>query len=347
MLRIGSVAIAHPFTLAALSGYSDASMRRLSRRYGASYAVNEVVLDRSAAHEGAWQKRLLAVPADDHPIGGQLMGSDPADFGPAADRLVRLGYDVIDINFGCPVARVLKHCRGGYLLGEPDTACAIIRAVCDAVAGRAPVTVKLRRGLDDSAESRRRFDRVLDGALELGVAAVTLHARTVAQRYSGPADWQFLAAVRRRMGRVPLIGSGDLLTAEACLAMLRETGVDGVAIARGAIGNPWIFAACRAVAAGRPAPPPPGLGEQRAVLAAHLAGLLALYRGRPPVRMLWRLGLSYSRWHPTPKKVRAAIVAVRSPGEFERLLDEWYGGATGRESRTRHAPGFAGGMPDG
>ena len=325
MFPIGSVEIAHPFTLAALSGHSDAPMRRLCRRYGAAYAVNEVVLDRCVTHEGPWQKRLLAVPADDHPLGGQLMGSDPADFGPAADRLVRLGYDVIDINFGCPVEKVLKRCRGGYLLGEPDTALAIVRAVCDAVAGRAPVTVKLRRGLDDSAESRRRFDRVLDGVLELGVAAVTLHARTVAQRYTGAADWRFLAEIRRRVGDRTLIGGGDLLTAEACLAMLRETGADGVAIARGAIGNPWIFAACRALAEGRPAPPPPGLAEQRAALAAHLAGLLELYRGRPPVRVLWRIGLSYSRWHPTPKKLRAAIVAARSPAEFERLLEEWYG----------------------
>ena len=229
-MRIGDVKIEHPFVQAALSGYSDLPMRRVARMHGAAYTLNQVILSRTLQHDGDWQRRVLAVPADDHPVAAQLMGSEPDAFAAAAASLADAGYDVVDINFGCPVHKVMRRCRGGYLLSVPSEALAIVGRVLDGVAGRVPVTLKMRRGLDDSPGSERDFFTILDGAFAMGVAAVTVHGRTVAQRYAGPSDWNFLAKVKRHAGDARILGSGDLFTPSDCLAMMERTGVDGVTI---------------------------------------------------------------------------------------------------------------------
>jgi nifR3 family TIM-barrel protein len=245
MLRIGNVDIGFPMVQAALSGYSDLPMRRVARLHGAIYCVNEVVLDTIVLTPGKKQRAITHVEPDDHPVGGQLMGAQPESFALAADAMVEAGYDVIDINFGCPVRKVLGRCRGGFLLSDPPTAIEIVRQVLGAVDGRRPVTVKMRRGLDNSAESEHNFFTILDKAFELGVAGVTIHGRTVQQRYVGPSRWEFLARVKKHIGDRTMLGCGDLFTAEDCVRMMSETGVDGVTIARGCIGNPWIFGECR------------------------------------------------------------------------------------------------------
>ena len=179
------------------------------------------------------------------------MGADPEDFPPAALKLAEAGFDVIDLNFGCPVKKVLGRCRGGFLLSTPGAALEIVGRVRDVLPPHIPLTVKMRRGMDDSQESRDNFFAIFDGAFRLGVAAITVHGRTVRQRYDGPSDWDFLREVKQHAGPRIVLGSGDLFTAEDCLNMLVETGVDGVTAARGAIGNPWIFRQARALAAGQ------------------------------------------------------------------------------------------------
>src|SRR5438045_2645586 len=183
MLTIGPLTIHMPAIQAALSGFSDRPMRAVARRYGAEFAMAEVVLDELVILKGRLRARLLEIGQDDHPIGGQLMGSRPEQFAEAAIDLVEAGYDSIDLNFGCPVRKVLGRCRGGFLLSEPAQALTIVKAVMESVGGRRPVTLKMRRGFDDSAESERHFFAILDGAFGLGAAAVTVHARTVEQRY--------------------------------------------------------------------------------------------------------------------------------------------------------------------
>ncbi len=325
MLQIGSVRIAHPFTQAALSGFSDLPMRRIARRLGASYALTQVVLDRSVRHDGDWQRQFLQVPPDDHPVGAQLMGDDPGGMAEAARRLGDAGYDVIDLNFACPAARILRRRHGGHLLGSPDLALKIVDEVLAAVAGRRPVTVKLRRGLDDSAESRKAFLILLDGACARGVAGVTLHPRTVQQGYAGQADWSVLAEVRRRLERLPLLGSGDLFNGRDAVRMLAETGVDGVALARGAIGNPWIFAEARALAAGADSPGPPSLAEQRAVIDRHFAETAACCGLERAGWLMRRHLLKYCKLHPRPRAVRADVVKVRTTAEYLAVFERWYG----------------------
>jgi tRNA-dihydrouridine synthase B len=325
MPQLGDIKIEHPFVQAALSGYSDAPMRRIARRHGAAYTLNEVVLDKLVLTRGKGQKRVLRpVELDDHPVGGQLMGSDPEAFGPAARLLADAGYDVIDINFGCPVRKVLGRCRGGFLLSQPKTALEIVARVLDAVGADKPVTVKMRRGLDDSPESERNFFEILDGAFERGVSAVTVHGRTVAQRYIGPSRWDFLKRVKERAGPRTVLGSGDLFSASACVEMMAQTGVDGVTIARGAIGNPWIFGECRALAAGQPLPDPPSIAEQGETIAAHFAESVRWHGADRAGALMRKFGIKYSELHPCGQAVRDAFVAVKTPADFESVLARWY-----------------------
>ena len=275
-LRIGQFELDFPVVQAALSGYSDWAMRVIARRLGAPYTLCEVMLDTfvNEVHKAKNRRRYLRVSDEEHPVAGQLMGANPEEFGPAAQQLVAAGFDVIDINFGCPVKKVLGRHRGGFLLGQPDTALEIVSRVREAVPPHVPVTVKMRRGIDDTAESRDKFFTIFDGAFERGVAAITVHGRTVEQRYVGPSRWEFLREVKQHAGTRVVLGSGDLFTPQACLDMLRETGVDGVTVARGAIGNPWIFSQARALAAGLPLPEPPtraraARGDRRALPAGR------------------------------------------------------------------------------
>jgi tRNA-dihydrouridine synthase B len=325
-LHLGTVTLASPLLQAALSGYSDRPMRVLARRHGAAYALGEVLLDRFVTEVGTSRRNLarLAVAAEEHPVGGQLMGANPDDFAPAARRLVAEGYDVIDINFGCPVKKVLGRCRGGYLLGVPETALEIVARVRDAVPPHVPVTLKMRRGLDDSPESADRFWTIFDGAFDRGAAAITVHGRTVRQRYVGPSDWTFLAAVKRHAGDRVVIGSGDLFSAEACVAMLRETGVDGVSVARGAIGNPWIFRQAAALLAGEPPPPPPTVHEQRDVLREHWALAAELHGEDLAGRTMRKFAIKYARVHPDHAAVRDAFIGVRTTADWHVVLARFY-----------------------
>lgn len=325
-LKIGPVEIGFPVVQAALSGYSDWPMRVLARRYGASYALNEVMLDRFAVEVKGRGKtqHYLRLTDEEHPVGGQLMGADPDAFPPAARRLVECGFDVIDINFGCPVKSAMGGCRGGYHLSQPDVALEIVRRVRDAVPDRIPVSVKMRRGIDDTAESRDRFFRILDGAFAIGVAAVTVHGRTVEQRYVGPSNWEFLREVKEHAGERTVLGSGDLFDAESCLRMIRETGVDGVTVARGAIANPWIFRQARALAAGEPLPPPPTVLEQRETMREHLDLCIETYGPRKGFGAFRKFAIKYTRLHPSYEQVRNDCATVRTLEEWDGYLQRWY-----------------------
>jgi nifR3 family TIM-barrel protein len=268
-------------------------------------------------------RHFLYLSDEERPVGGQLMGSEPEQFAAGALKLVQAGFDVIDINFGCPVKKVLGRCRGGFHLSQPAVALEIIRRTREVVPAHLPVTVKMRRGIDDSQESRDKFFTILDGAFDAGVAAVTVHGRTVQQRYIGPSRWQFLAEVKRHVGNRVILGSGDLFSAQACLDMLRETGVDGVTVARGAIGNPWIFQQCHALAAGLPLPEPPRLFVQRAVICEHYRLAQELY-GERCGPLMRKFGIKYSALHPDHLQVREAFARIKCFDEWQAVLERHY-----------------------
>ncbi|NOY43590.1 MAG: tRNA-dihydrouridine synthase family protein [Planctomycetes bacterium] len=325
-LKIGNVELDFPVVQAALSGYSDTAMRCIAKRLGASYTLCEVMLDKFILQvkQRTKNRHIMYVAPEEHPVGGQLMGAEPEQFGPAAKRLVEHGFDVIDINFGCPVKKVLGRCRGGFHLSQPVVALEIIAHVREAVPPHIPVTVKMRRGIDDSSESRDSFYQIFEGAYQLGVAAITVHGRTVVQRYDGPSSWEFLRELKQHAGDRVVLGSGDLFDAQACIDMMRYTGVDGVTVARGAIGNPWIFQQTRALAAGLPLPKPPTLFEQREVIAEHYSLAEELYGAQRCVAPMRKFGIKYSQLHPQHEEVRAGFCTVKQAGAWREVLNKWY-----------------------
>lgn len=325
-LRLGPIVLDFPVVQAALSGYSDSPMRVIARRFGAPYTICEVMLDQFlvAYKQRRRTSHFLHIAPEEHPVGGQLMGAEPDQFGPAALRLVEAGFDVIDINFGCPVKKVLGRCRGGFHLSQPTVALEIVERVREAVPSEIPVTVKMRRGIDDTPESRQQFFDIFDGAYDRGAAAITVHGRTVMQRYNGPSRWDFLRELKAHAGDRVVLGSGDLFTAQACLDMIDYTGVDGVTVARGAIGNPWIFAQARALARGEALPSPPTLFEQREVIAEHYRLAEEIYGADRCLPTMRKFAIKYTVLHPEREEVRRDFCTVKKPGSWRVVLDKWY-----------------------
>jgi tRNA-dihydrouridine synthase len=192
-----------------------------------------------------------------------------------------------------------------------------------------PLTLKLRKGFDDSPENRRRFFEILDGAVDSGISAVTVHGRTVRQRYEGESDWNFVREVKQHLmvknrSDISVIGSGDLFSAEVCIQRLIESGVNGLALARGVIGNPWLFREVSALLNGQPKPMPPSLAEQREVLAEHFALSAELYGERRAATTMRAFGVKYCLLHPYSEQVRQDFVKVKTVGDWNGVLVKWY-----------------------
>lgn len=328
MVSIGNLTLDAPFFQAGLAGYSDAAMRLIARRHGAPFAVTEAMLDQFLIAGGKGLK-AAELTSDDHPIAGQLMGSHPQEIAAGARILVGLGYDVIDVNLACPVKKVRKKARGGHLMQAPEEAVAILDAVRQAVGDDRPCTVKLRRGTDDSASAERNFHRIFEAVIKLGYVAAVVHGRTVEQKYAGPARWAFLRDLVGQYGSVPgfiIGGSGDIWNASDIFRMIRETGVRLVSVARGCIGNPWIFRQARAVLEGddRAADLPPTIGEQRAVLLEHFQLAAALHGETKAGMTMRKFGIKFSRHHPQGGEVARAFISVKSQDEWRAVVDGFY-----------------------
>jgi tRNA-dihydrouridine synthase B len=322
-LRIGPITVEFPVVLAALAGYTDLPYRLICRSCSAPYTATEAMLDRQVLLEGKLRKRLVRIDPADHPVAGQIMGDDPETMARAAAALDALGFDVIDLNFACPVRKVVSRNRGGALMKDPARARAIVLAVREAVPGR-PVTLKLRRAFRESDSSRDAFWTIAREAREAGAAGICVHARSVEQKYKGRADWSFLSRVKREFADWTVIGSGDVQTPANALRMIAESGVDGVAAARGAIGNPWFFEQARDLAAGRP-PRAPTLSEQRDLILRHFRLACETYDPRRALKILRHFSLQYAKVHPRRTDLRNALVAVKTEEAWLSVIEAYYG----------------------
>jgi len=321
-LKIGNITVDFPIVLAPLAGYSDLSYRLICRGLSASFCATEAMLDRQVIYDGKLKERFVTVDDADHPIAGQIMGSDPAVMASAASVLRDSGYDAIDLNFACPVRKVLARKRGGYLMSQPGLALEIIKAVLEAVPDR-PVTVKLRRSFRDADQSSDAFWQISRGAFEAGVAAICVHARSVEQKYQGRADWEFLSRVKRAYPDRTIVGSGDALGAADALRMIRETGVDGASAARGAIGNPWFFRQARDIAAER-TPHQPTLEDQRELIGRHFKLTRDIYGAHRGLKVMRNFGIHYAKLHPQPAKTRKAVLGIKTEKDWWAFLDSCY-----------------------
>ncbi len=331
-----------PFFQAGLAGYSDGPMRIVARRHGAPFCITEALLDRTLLNGGKGRRKedpdLLATECgmgdiednvaaglDDHPIAGQIMGTHPSEMADGSRILVGMGYDVIDVNLACPVKKIKRSNRGGHFLAHPNEAIAVLKAVRDAVPAGLPTTVKLRRAYDDTPSMAANFERIFDAAYDLGYLWTTVHCRTVQQKYLGPAKWDFL---RDLVGRHPdrlIFGSGDVWEVEDIFAMLEYTGVRAVSVARGCIGNPWIFQQARQLMRGYPRSAPT-LAEQRGALLDHFDLSVKLHGERAAGRMMRKFGIKFARHHPDPQRVKSAFIACSTIAEWHRVITACYGG---------------------
>jgi tRNA-dihydrouridine synthase B len=324
-MRIGSLQLASPFCQAGLAGYSDRAMRLVARRRGCAYAVTEALLDVILCNGGEGLRRSIDINDEDHPIAGQIIGSEPETMARSARIMADAGYDVIDLNFACPVKKIKNKARGGHMLSDTERGVSILRAVRDEIGDSKPLTVSLRRAFDDSPESVDRFETLIEEVWRLGYAAARVHARTVEQKYLGPARWGFLADLKRRYPDKTILGSGDVFTAEDAVRMLRETGVDLVWIARGAIGNPWIFSqASRLLEDERAAIEPPTISEQRAALIEHFTIAMQIHGESLAGRRMRKMGIKYSRFHPEANSVKRDFIAIHGLRDWQQVLDRWY-----------------------
>lgn len=248
--------------------------------------------------------------------------------GPAAPAPSGLVFATIDVNLACPVKKIDRKQRGGHWLSEPEGAIELLKAVRAAVPKHVPCTVKLRRAYDDTPEMARNFERVFEASYELGYAWATVHARTVEQKYLGPSRWTFLKDLCERHPDKVVFGSGDVWDVHDIFRMMAYSGVTGVSVARGCIGNPWIFRQARQMIAGE-APAAPTMAEQRAVLMEHFRLSIALNGEQTGGRMMRKFAIKFARHHREPEPVKEAMCRVTTLAEWQRALDLYYPAAEG------------------
>lgn len=281
--RLGPVALVGRVWLAPMAGYTDLPFRRLARRFGSAMVVTEMISARALLVEKEKSYKLMEFDEEERPVSIQLFGGDPDIMAEAAlDVVDHLHPDLLDVNFGCPVGKILKSDSGAALLKEPARAGRIVKCMIEAIGGRVPVTVKTRAGFE--AADGAVFE-LLESVQEAGAVALALHARTREQMYTGKADWSLIRRVKEK-ARIPIIGNGDVKSAEDAARMFMETGCDGVLVGRGAIGRPWLFEEIQHFLATGQVLPPKDLAFRLRLAADHLKASLAL---KGPKMGLWEM----------------------------------------------------------
>jgi nifR3 family TIM-barrel protein len=319
-LRIGSFVSDTPVVLAPMAGITNAGFRRLCREQGAGFYVCEMITSRGIVEKNPLTFRMIEFDADEHPRSMQLYGVDPAAMGLAVRMIVERDLaDHIDMNFGCPVPKVTRRGGGAALPYKRRLFERIVRAAVDN-AGSVPVTVKMRIGIDDE---RHTYLDAARRAADAGVAAVALHARTAAQRYSGTADWSAIARLRDAMpAELPVLGNGDIFSAADALAMVAQTGCDGVVVGRGCLGRPWLFGDLEAAFAGRPLPEPPNLGQVTATMRRHAVLLMEHMGDHKGIRDMRKHIAWYLKGFPVGSDLRRRLGLVSSLDELDELLSQ-------------------------
>ncbi|MCE0765821.1 tRNA dihydrouridine synthase DusB [Pseudonocardia kujensis] len=317
-LRIGRHEVATPVVLAPMAGITNPGFRRLCREQGAGFYVCEMITSRGLVEKNPLTFRMIAFDPDEQPRSMQLYGVDPAAMGQAVRMIVERDLaDHIDMNFGCPVPKVTRRGGGAALPFKRRLFERIVRAAVDN-AGDLPVTVKMRIGIDDDHHTYLEAGRI---AAEAGVAAVALHARTAAQRYSGQADWSAIARLRDHLpAGLPVLGNGDIFSADDALAMVRETGCDGVVVGRGCLGRPWLFGDLEAAFAGRPLPTPPNLAQVAATLRRHALLLCEHMGDHKGIRDVRKHIAWYLKGFAVGGELRRSLGMVESIDQLDELL---------------------------
>jgi tRNA-dihydrouridine synthase B len=318
-LSIGPVVVDPPVLQAPMAGYTNYAFRQVVREFGgAGLLATEMIAARSAlwleSNRGEHPDRLWGVRDEPRPLAVQMWDNDPDNLAMVGRRLaVDFRVSVVDLNFGCPVRQVtVKAHSGSWLLRDPDRVGTIVRRVVDACDG-VPVTAKIRLGCSDDCRTAVEVAQRIE---EAGAACLTVHGRVAAQFFSGRADWEAIAAVKRSVSRLPVVGNGDIDSAETAVARLREYGVDGVMIARESLARPWIFAQVAALLRGKPKPADPTLDEQREIVLHHYDLVCRRFGAERGTLLMRKFACSYAQGLPGARDFRGRVSRVQTRQEF-------------------------------
>jgi nifR3 family TIM-barrel protein len=327
-MRIGPIALASPVVLAPMAGVTNVAFRTLCReleqaRVGtvSGLYVCEMVTARALVERHPVTMHMTAFSADESPRSLQLYSVDPATTYAAVKMIAdeRLA-DHVDMNFGCPVPKVTRRGGGAALPFKRRLFGQIVGAAVRATADTdIPVTVKFRIGIDDAHHTHLDAGRIAESE---GAAAVALHARTAAQRYSGTADWEQIAQLKQQVQTIPVLGNGDIFEASDALTMMAVTGCDGVVVGRGCLGRPWLFAELSAAFTDRPSPTPPNLGEVANIIRRHGELLIAHFGEDKGMRDIRKHIGWYLHGFPAGSELRRALALVKTRDELGALLDK-------------------------
>jgi tRNA-dihydrouridine synthase B len=313
-VKIGCIELENPVISAPMAGITDKSFRILAKEAGCSLVCTEMVSDQALLYGNPKTCSLLDVTGEDGPVCMQVFGSDPGYMAGAAEIVESRGAWLIDINMGCPTPKIVKNGEGSALMKEPEKAALIIRAIVRAV--KVPVTVKMRKGWDESTMNAVEVACLAENA---GAAAVTVHGRTRSQFYSGTADWGIIASVKRAVN-IPVIGNGDIWTPADALRMLEQTGCDGIMIGRAALGNPWVFRQTVHYLKTRELIPGPSPGERAAMALRHF-GLLVDNKGEAvAVREMRKHAAWYMKTLRGAARLRELVNRAKSAQEMKDIL---------------------------
>ncbi len=316
MLTIGNLRLPFPCVLAPMAGVSDLPFRSINRAFGAPLAFTEMIDVRALSHKDKNTHRMLSSVPDDRPLGVQILGNDEKYVLKALDTLKGYEFEVLDFNAACPTAKVTRKGKGAALLKEPRKLHELLKALVSHA--RVPVTVKIRTGWDSDSVNAKDVALYAEDA---GVSALFIHGRTKAQGYSGAVDYRVIKEVKEAV-HIPVIGSGDNNSSSRIRQMFDETGCDGVAIARGALGNPWIFREMRSFFQNGPPCKGPDVTERIGVMKNHL-GLLLLHKGeRRGIAAFHKFFIWYTRGLPNMRPLRDKAFRTSSPDELFESIDE-------------------------
>jgi len=316
-LKIGTLQLSNPLLLAPLSGISDLPFRLLAKEQGCALVCTEMVSAEGLVRNRKKSERLLASAPEERPLAVQIFGARPGTMADAAKIIEEAGADVLDINMGCPVRKVVKGGSGAALLKDLDRAKEVLQAVRRAVA--IPLTVKIRSGWDEKDRSVLEVAKMIE---DCGVDALTVHGRTRKQGYGVKADWKIIARVKEHL-RIPVIGNGDLLSPQAVAAFLTDTGCAGAMIGRGALGNPWIFR--QALAALREEiPRSPSLGEKEMIILRHLRMVVEMYGEAQGLKEFRKHIIWYTRGLRENAYFRSRLPLWKSVSEVSEQIREYF-----------------------
>lgn len=315
-LTIGNVKLDGNIILAPMAGVTDLPFRLLCREQGAGLLCMEMVSAKAIQYNNKNTKALLEIHPDEMPVSLQLFGSDPEVISEIAKRIEERPFSILDINMGCPVPKIVRNGEGSALMKQPKLVHEIVSKTVKAI--KKPVTVKIRKGFDDSCINAVEIAKIIEDA---GASAVAVHGRTREQYYSGKADWDIIRQVKEAVS-IPVIGNGDVVSGESAIAMQKETGCDGVMIGRGAQGNPWIFSELLAYDRTGEMPKRPTMEEIKQMICRH-ARLQVKYKGEYlGIREMRKHVSWYTSGLPNSARLRGEINAVESLVELENLLEE-------------------------